>query len=123
MSRCDGVRAPTWTRCSSCALTICSCFPSRRRHTRCYRDWSSDVVSSDLVAQMLAREDFARRYAEGRPIAITELRSEERRVGKKGRSRWAPYHYKKKEEHTPVIKEEGRGEAQVTGRTGAALSS
>src|SRR5207245_4530539 len=22
----------------------------RRRHTRCYRDWSSDVCSSDLVA-------------------------------------------------------------------------
>src|SRR5256884_3588431 len=25
-------------------------FPSRRRHTRCGRDWSSDVSSSDLVA-------------------------------------------------------------------------
>src|SRR5207245_6269060 len=25
-------------------------FPSRRRHTRCYRDWSSDVCSSDLLA-------------------------------------------------------------------------
>src|SRR5207245_8597979 len=23
-------------------------FSSRRRHTRCYRDWSSDVCSSDL---------------------------------------------------------------------------
>src|SRR5207245_8430177 len=30
-------------------------FSSRRRHTRCYRDWSSDVCSSDLlgVAQVL----------------------------------------------------------------------
>src|SRR5207245_4269899 len=31
--------------------TTCSCFfffSSRRRHTRCYRDWSSDVCSSDL---------------------------------------------------------------------------
>src|SRR5207245_4495108 len=26
-------------------------FSSRRRHTRCYRDWSSDVCSSDLMAQ------------------------------------------------------------------------
>src|SRR3989337_3266254 len=28
----------------------CLCFflSSRRRHTRCYRDWSSDVCSSDL---------------------------------------------------------------------------
>src|SRR3989442_6286129 len=25
------------------------CFTSRRRHTRCGRDWSSDVCSSDLV--------------------------------------------------------------------------
>src|SRR6266542_6513654 len=24
-------------------------FLSRRRHTRCYRDWSSDVCSSDLI--------------------------------------------------------------------------
>src|SRR5208282_3314972 len=27
---------------------ICFFFSSRRRHTRCYRDWSSDVCSSDL---------------------------------------------------------------------------
>src|SRR6266542_2503271 len=28
-------------------------FSSRRRHTRCYRDWSSDVCSSDLSPPML----------------------------------------------------------------------
>src|SRR5207245_5824957 len=27
-------------------------FSSRRRHTRCYRDWSSDVCSSDLVVHL-----------------------------------------------------------------------
>src|SRR6266542_5275917 len=27
-------------------------FSSRRRHTRCYRDWSSDVCSSDLALQV-----------------------------------------------------------------------
>src|SRR5271169_6043456 len=27
-------------------------FSSRRRHTRCYRDWSSDVCSSDLDSQV-----------------------------------------------------------------------
>src|SRR6266852_7532708 len=33
----------------------CFFFSSRRRHTRCYRDWSSDVCSSDLaVARGLA---------------------------------------------------------------------
>src|SRR5438128_2930365 len=30
-------------------------FSSRRRHTRCYRDWSSDVCSSDLGAARRAR--------------------------------------------------------------------
>src|SRR5207245_8418903 len=29
-------------------LTSLFFFSSRRRHTRCYRDWSSDVCSSDL---------------------------------------------------------------------------
>src|SRR3989337_25030 len=30
------------------ALLLFFFFSSRRRHTRCYRDWSSDVCSSDL---------------------------------------------------------------------------
>src|SRR6266498_1172569 len=69
-------------------------FSSRRRHTRCGRDWSSDVCSSDLlrtrcwdhidlrVTDMETAKNFYRRF----------LRSEERRVGKECRSRWSPYH-------------------------------
>src|SRR3989337_2203397 len=34
--------------CSCGCLVLCFFFSSRRRHTRCYRDWSSDVCSSDL---------------------------------------------------------------------------
>src|SRR3989442_6799779 len=30
-------------------------FSSRRRHTRCGRDWSSDVCSSDLFERMTVR--------------------------------------------------------------------
>src|SRR2546422_3552234 len=30
-------------------------FSSRRRHTRCSRDWSSDVCSSDLSLQVLTK--------------------------------------------------------------------
>src|SRR2546422_3782802 len=30
-------------------------FSSRRRHTRCSRDWSSDVCSSDLGTQLTLR--------------------------------------------------------------------
>src|SRR2546422_7082554 len=34
-------------------------FSSRRRHTRCSRDWSSDVCSSDLLATALRPEKMA----------------------------------------------------------------
>src|SRR6266436_5668458 len=35
-------------------------FASRRRHTRCSRDWSSDVCSSDLFAGTRLRHHEAR---------------------------------------------------------------
>src|SRR3712207_7077913 len=85
-------------------------FSSRRRHTRYWRDWSSDVCSSDLSACtiMFPRILFEvyvvnRQLAQQLwlPMAMTTLagfgaafyiRSEERRVGKECRSRWSPYH-------------------------------
>src|SRR2546429_4286689 len=92
-------------------------FSSRRRHTRCSRDWSSDVCSSDLRGGGLAHvhqeiDEVAHRGVifRGRLQAFGDLgplaafpvvgvlalqrpqRSEERRVGKECRSRWAPYH-------------------------------
>src|SRR5687768_17767319 len=36
----------------SLMFTFCFFFSSRRRHTRCSRDWSSDVCSSDLISAM-----------------------------------------------------------------------
>src|SRR6266516_5621007 len=71
-------------------------FSSRRRHTRSYGDWSSDVCSSDLRiwqgrvlgARALASLRLQRSHRHVR-------RSEERRVGKECRSRWSPYHEKK----------------------------
>src|SRR2546422_8967925 len=36
-------------------------FSSRRRHTRCSRDWSSDVCSSDLPGQELTMHPRLRR--------------------------------------------------------------
>src|SRR5205809_6686325 len=89
-------------------------FSSRRRHTRCSRDWSSDVCSSDLVSRyrgqavrpvaisvglrpgQLGRRN-ARRVNSDEGVSSTQLRrSEERRVGKECRSRWAA-EYEKKE--------------------------
>src|SRR2546429_4692632 len=36
-------------QCASARLGVFFFFSSRRRHTRCSRDWSSDVCSSDLA--------------------------------------------------------------------------
>src|SRR5205809_1968751 len=38
----------------SCSWSVIFFFSSRRRHTRCSRDWSSDVCSSDLIVGSLA---------------------------------------------------------------------
>src|SRR2546429_7030097 len=82
-------------------------FSSRRRHTRCSRDWSSDVCSSDLqnmvdIANTIITHDAGSPRDQLSPFwrCITPLsyigwgktRSEERRVGKECRSRWSPYH-------------------------------
>src|SRR5207248_7471757 len=79
-------------------------FSSRRRHTRSYGDWSSDVCSSDLcsrsspLAERVGRlygeereQPSCRVSYEARPylMFLALHRSEERRVGKECRSRWA----------------------------------
>src|SRR5207248_3996669 len=88
---------------------MCFFFSSRRRHTRSYGDWSSDVCSSDLgrwssrawlyrIATNACLDHLARPSprllpadvasaadpdAEPPPVAVDVLwRSEERRVGK-----------------------------------------
>src|SRR3712207_7629430 len=93
-------------------------FSNRRLHTRYWRDWSSDVCSSDLTARdlktMLREVVIAgtgkRAQVAGYDVAgktgtawkfderlkkvnsAKYVRSEERRVGKECRSRWSPYH-------------------------------
>src|SRR3712207_8841803 len=93
-------------------------FSSRRRHTRYWRDWSSDVCSSDLGAielrgvvlafgavRAIDGLDLDLRPGEVHGLigpngsgktttlnVISGYRSEERRVGKECRSRWSPYH-------------------------------
>src|SRR3712207_8747501 len=95
-------------------------FSSRRRHTRYWRDWSSDVCSSDLEDRVQeygaqepqeGRDGFQHlvvhegdqtdpdpgKRGEGRVGEAPEdpahqERSEERRGGKECRYRWSPYH-------------------------------
>src|SRR5256885_14549971 len=38
-----------------CLCSFCFFFSSRRRHTRLQGDWSSDVCSSDLIAEVIKR--------------------------------------------------------------------
>src|SRR3712207_8402278 len=45
-------------------------FSSRRRHTRYWRDWSSDVCSSDLQSE----DDALRATQETEPVAVLVLR-------------------------------------------------
>src|SRR5262249_57339037 len=83
-------------------VLYCFFFSSRRRHTRLVSDWSSDVCSSDLEARLLehlheqspAEADLGRRLHVGHAgeVVSGKARSEERRVGKEGRSRWSPDH-------------------------------
>src|SRR5262245_65259998 len=91
-------------------------FSSRRRHTRCLSDWSSDVCSSDLSIRErlgldrpllvqyatylghLLRGDLGTSLRTHRPVAeeiaarLPATRSEERRVGKECRTRWWASH-------------------------------
>src|SRR5437762_8944246 len=83
-------------------------FSSRRRHTRYIGDWSSDVCSSDLVTaveidplilKLGEKYHFEKPYSSPRVRQVQDdarsyvqnsrdrFRSEERRVGKEGRSR------------------------------------
>src|SRR5437867_7541300 len=91
-------------------------FSSRRRHTRSYGDWSSDVCSSDLQGQTLALVPILLKYwgnaNYGLWLALLagfnllqsldlghqnyvgnqlNMRSEERRVGKECRYEWDRY--------------------------------
>src|SRR5262245_62552021 len=92
---------------------MCFFFSSRRRHTRCLSDWSSDVCSSDLPLRLAltsvglalvllsvclfgnataqAKPEGEMRWALYVTLSPVWFRSEERRVGKACRSRWSPY--------------------------------
>src|SRR5947209_17093081 len=90
-------------------------FSSRRRHTRYWRDWSSDVCSSDLDADLnlgrtqeaaqIYREQLKRwpnkAFLHGSLATVlkamgksedAQRRSEERRVGKECRDQCSPDH-------------------------------
>src|SRR6266542_4498652 len=57
-------------------VIVCFFFvSSRRRHTRCYRDWSSDVCSSDLISRFTVERQAPHRCDPKSEQVIIEWRS------------------------------------------------
>src|SRR2546422_2258499 len=107
-----------WLEVFSSAMVSVFFFSSRRRHTRCSRDWSSDVCSSDLEVDGAARAHqllvlrigsrelellggalpqrlvLGRRVGEGRQAVRVGrvLQIGRASCRKECRSRWSPYH-------------------------------
>src|SRR3712207_6389394 len=93
-----------WMKLKKIYFVIAVLVSSRRRQTRYWHDWSSDVCSSDLVDDSgevtldsdacVEAFDFYGQLQQNYSVSGGQDvdRSEERRVGKECRSRWLPYH-------------------------------
>src|SRR2546429_9603227 len=91
----DGIRDVAVTGVQTCALPIC---PAALRGTG--QPVASDTVvgaSDGLTCASKRCWADGRSFIRSRPGCIFR-RSEERRVGKECRSRWSPYHLKKKKQ-------------------------
>src|SRR2546430_16310947 len=84
----DGIRDLTVTGVQTCALPICPALrPVELEH-------QLGIARAQLVDAVLVTVE-----SEQTPVGRkAEGRSEERRVGKEGRSRWSPDHLKKKKQ-------------------------
>src|SRR2546429_2771116 len=95
-----GIRDVAVTGVQTCALPICAQPPFdtpsefERRLRTALRDPSLSVLhwSDSAGAYLDGAGQPAALPADGESRVVTLLRSEERRVGKECRSRWAPYH-------------------------------
>src|SRR5207245_6803364 len=100
----------------------------RRRHTRCYRDWSSDVCSSDLRRSRLRRARSADQAGEvGSLMAtITTSPTQQRAIemnvlARKQRSLWGDAFWRLRRNKAAMVGQIGRascrerGEARVGG--------
>src|SRR6266849_9968921 len=87
----DGIRGPRVTGVQTCALPISGASTARP---------SAGKDSSNTAGRAERRR-----------------RSEERRVGKEGRSRWSPYHLKKKKKKCKTSRSSGGSTAYRTSHT------
>src|SRR2546430_11220680 len=90
----DGIRDLTVTGVQTCALPISGRRSARGHSLRCLRTSSSRSTSHSTRRVLVwptrasSLSPCAKTATPARPLC----RSEERRVGKEGRSRWSPYH-------------------------------
>src|SRR2546425_7730892 len=88
----DGIRDKLVTGVQTCALPISGSralrvawmYQDSPFGAELYRGFAERVKDANLPIEAVAAERFR--------VGETDYRSEERRVGKEGRSRWSPYH-------------------------------
>src|SRR5258708_30783638 len=96
----DGIRDDLVTGVQTCALPICRPWrvaaPRRAVRQACARDGRHGVPDEEGRGHAGRRSGHPRGKRSGgrisQPWHRSRERSEERRVGKEGRSRWSPYH-------------------------------
>src|SRR5688572_31998870 len=88
----DGIRDLTVTGVQTCALPISSGRPQGESQRLGFHATGPRTESGPALAREASRRSTRLRMSGGRLS-----RSEERRVGKECRSRWSPYHEKKKD--------------------------
>src|SRR5688572_33320031 len=101
----DGIRDLTVTGVQTCALPISHQLAVQQRAQRgvaCteLRELDRRVVQVLRERRPAEREQPLQLRVE--PIEVERARSEERRVGKECRSRWAPYHKKRQKERAGI---------------------
>src|SRR5690606_39719010 len=94
----DGIRDFHVTRVQTCALPICKGSHYKLYHEKIYKTDAAGTINYDdhghaTNAKMM---DFSITKSVLAILFVALLRSEERRVGKECRSRWAPDTYKKR---------------------------
>src|SRR2546429_6144721 len=78
----DGIRVVAVTGVQTCALPIC---PRPLA-------WQSSVATVRLDTELCQAKGLGPKIKTDQARCDSHIRSEERRVGKEGRSRWSPYH-------------------------------
>src|SRR3712207_7412158 len=92
----DGIRYIGVTGVQTCALPILL-YPPMQAYDSVAIEADVEIGGTDQLYNLVTGRDVMERYGLDPQVVVTfpllvGVRSEERRVGKEGRSRWSPYH-------------------------------